>query len=240
LDGLQNNECYRHGPFSIGHFLFEEKSARANQILGSPLRVGSTLKGQTTTIAMIEIDPDVSAFTDEQVCSAIEGETREIMEFWQHNSIAWAPADVSEILVNSVLERQSSLASALSIWLKGNSEGELILAWANLGALVEGLMKLFLCVYLHDYQKAERVWTKGKKAPDSHMLNNLQKFFAEKVWTPTQKANWDPWIECIRKRRNSIHAFRKVDLGSFDEWRQQLRMHLMFLRELNGQLPYPE
>lgn len=119
---------------------------------------------------MIEIDPDIISFTDEEVCLAIERETREIMDFWQHNSLGWAPADVSEIFANSVLERQSSLAETLSIWLQVNSEGELILAWANLGAQVEGLMKLFLCVYLHDYQKAEREWTKGKDTPDSHML----------------------------------------------------------------------
>ena len=188
---------------------------------------------------MIEIDPDVTSFTDEEVCSAIERETREIIEFWQHNSLGWAPADVSKIFANSVLERQSALAGTLSIWPKRNSEGELILAWVNLGALVEGLMKLFLCVHLHDYQKAERIWTKGKRTPDSHMLNNLQKFFAEKVWTAAQKTDWDPWIERIRKRRNSIHAFGKADLGTFEEWRQQLRMHLMFLRALDGQLPYP-
>src|ERR1700678_2981907 len=100
---------------------------------------------------MIRMSRNIRSFTNEEVCSAIERETREIMEFWQHNSLGWAPADVSEIFANSVLERQSALAGTLSIWLKGNSEGELILAWVNLGALVEGLMKLFLCVYLHDY-----------------------------------------------------------------------------------------
>ncbi len=63
--------------------------------------------------------------------------------------------------------------------------------------------------------------------------------FADKVWTANQKADWDPWIERIRKCRNSIHAFRKVNMGDFVEWRQQLRMHLMFVRALNAQLPYP-
>jgi hypothetical protein len=28
-------------------------------------------------------------------------------------------------------------------------------------------------------------------------------------------------------------------MGDFVEWRQQLRMHLMFVRALNAQLPYP-
>ncbi|WP_272480015.1 hypothetical protein [Aquibacillus koreensis] len=30
-------------------------------------------------------------------------------------------------------------------------DGDLILAWANLGTLVEGTIKLFLSVYLNDY-----------------------------------------------------------------------------------------
>ena len=116
------------------------------------------------------------------------------------------------------------------------------MAWANLGALVEGLLKLFLCVYLHDYRKAERVWTgNGQlKTPDGEILYNVQKFFADEVWSPTQKANWDPWIEHIRKRRNSIHAFKSQDLGTLDEWKKDLRMHLMFIRELDAQMPYPE
>ena len=32
------------------------------------------------------------------------------------------------------------------------SDGDLILAWANLGSLVEGTLKLFLCVYLRDFK----------------------------------------------------------------------------------------
>jgi len=54
------------------------------------------------------------------------------------------------------------------------------------------------------------------------------------------KANWDPWIEHIRKRRNSIHAFRSQDLDTLDQWKKDLRMHLMFIRELDAQMPYPE
>jgi hypothetical protein len=187
---------------------------------------------------MIELDPDITFVSDDQICATIERETRDIMAFWQHNSLGWAPTDVSDIFGKTVLERQTALAGALSIWLGRDSEGELILAWVNLGALVEGLMKLFLCVYLHDYRKAESIWAK-RETPESEVLYNLQKFFAEQVWSPEQKVNWDPWINRIRKLRNSIHAFRKADLGSFGEWTQQLRMHLMFLRTLDAQLPYP-
>ncbi len=130
---------------------------------------------------MIRIDRDVASFTDADACKAIARETREIMDFWQYDSNGWAPTDVSEILGKSKLEWQSSLSEALRIWLSGESEGELILGWANLGALVEGLLKLFLCVYLHDYRKAERVWTgNGQlKTPDGEILYNVQKFFAD-------------------------------------------------------------
>jgi hypothetical protein len=190
---------------------------------------------------LIELDPDVVDFTDDEVCKAVKRETRKIMDFWNYNSAGWAPKDVSDILARSMLEWQSSLAEALAIWLNGNSEDELILAWANLGALVEGLLKLFLCVYLRGYRKAERVWTRNGQlgTPDGEMLNNLQKFFADEVWTAAQRADWDPWIERIRKRRNSIHAFRQHEIGSFEEWRQDLKIYLLLLRNLDSQMPYP-
>ena len=48
---------------------------------------------------------------------------------------------------------QASLATSLSRWVGATSDGDLILAWANLGTLVEGQLKLFLCVYYEDYMK---------------------------------------------------------------------------------------
>jgi hypothetical protein len=69
------------------------------------------------------------------------------------------------------------LSSCLRLWIKTPpdrlEDGELILAWANLGSLTEGTMKLFLSVFYHDYQKdidglkAARAYQNKKQAPIS-------------------------------------------------------------------------
>jgi hypothetical protein len=189
----------------------------------------------------MEIDPDINGFTDQQVCEAIERSTCEIMDFWKHNSAGWAPAELTKILTRSMLDRQSSLARTLVMWLNGNSEGELILAWANLGALVEGLLKLVLCVYRDDYVNSEQARDRNGKLiePDGRMLHDLQEFFKSNVWLDNQKADWDGWIQHIKERRNSIHAFKHREIGTFQEWREDLRKHLMFIRTLDSRLPYP-
>ena len=64
----------------------------------------------------------------------------------------WAPHEAAELLDKSRLDRQVSLSQSLKLWNEDPkndaSEGHLILAWINLGSLVEGTMKLFLSVYL--------------------------------------------------------------------------------------------
>ena len=186
---------------------------------------------------------DVHEFTDEEVCQAIAKETREIMDFWKNHSVRWAPAEASEILTRSMLDWQISLAENLRAWLQGRSEGQLILAWANLGALVEGLLKLILCVYYKDYVKDDAALRNRQgelQDPDGLMLNDLRIFMTKKVWTEQEKAAWDWWVLKIQQRRNTIHAYKKRELGSFEEWRGDLRAHLVFIREMNGRLPYPE
>src|SRR5882724_4138100 len=71
----------------------------------------------------------------------------------------WAPGDSARLLKASRLDWLVSLAHSLRIWNRlapsnDNHYGLLILAWANLGSLVEGAMKFFLSVYLHDYRSS--------------------------------------------------------------------------------------
>lgn len=60
-----------------------------------------------------------------------------MMGFWK-DAHGWAPIEAAELLNKSMLEWQSSLAEQLSAWRGCLSDGQLILAWANVGALVEG------------------------------------------------------------------------------------------------------
>lgn len=177
--------------------------------------------------------------TDMDVCQRIETLTTSMMAFWK-DSRGWAPDEVSQLLSKSMLEWQASLSSSLFRWLTSSSEGDLILAWANLGALVEGQLKLFLSVYYRDYvADAEPIIRRGKLVePDGCNLERLREFFRKRIWTTGQ--NWDSYVQHVQQRRNSIHAYKRRDIGTFHEWRSQVHRHLLFLRDINGRLPYPD
>ncbi len=201
------------------------------------------VSGLKTLHSNMDTYRDIAGFTDEEVCKAIAAETRRIMDFWKKHSVGWAPAEVSEILTRSMLDWQSSLAESLETWLGREPDGALILAWVNLGSLVEGLLKLFLCVYYKDYAKDNAPYRdkKGKlRDPDGQELEALRTFMEKTVWSPEEKSDWGPWILKIQRRRNTIHAYKERKLGSFEEWRADLRIYLIFIRTINGRLPYPE
>ncbi len=47
-------------------------------------------------------------------------------------------------------------------------------------------------------------------------------------------------VKLVQQRRNAIHAFKARDIGSFREWQESLRVHLSFVRDIDGRLPYPD
>ena len=52
------------------------------------------------------------------------------------------------------------------------TDGELILAWTNLGALVECWLRFFYCVYYEDYMKNPKLGKKGKPLePDDKAMS---------------------------------------------------------------------
>ena len=66
----------------------------------------------------------------------------------------------------------------------------------------------------------------------------MRQFFVKRIWTVG--SDWNPYVQLIQQRRNAIHAFKARDIGSFDEWKEELRRHLSFVRDINGSLPYPD
>lgn len=165
---------------------------------------------------------------------------RSMMDFWK-SADGWAPAGSAALLSKSMLEWQSSLADCLQIWKRELSNGELILAWANIGSLVEGQLKLFLSVFYEDYA-ADVDAIKSKQGdlmdPDGFSLDPLRVFFKKRIWGPTE--SWDDWILLIQQRRNAIHAYKLRDIGSTKELHLNLRRLLEFVRMINTRLPYPD
>jgi hypothetical protein len=167
----------------------------------------------------------------------------------------WAPPEAARLLDESRLDWLVSLSHTLRLWIvedvpSEQFEGSLILSWANLGALVEGSMKFFLSVYASNYADAvtsknsqavfKKLWDGRRAEPkgvDGLMLDVLREFFRSEVWLDVERAKWDTWVAHIRNRRNTIHAFKDRELGTFDEFVEDLRTYLEFLDGLVNHLP---
>lgn len=169
--------------------------------------------------------------------------------FWS-NCSGWAPDDAAEMLGHARLDRLASMAETLGRWVEIDpnkiSDGDLILAWANLGSLVEGTLKLFLCVYLQDFKADDKnthltqAFHKKKQLlldPDGLSMNVLMSYF--------EKADLLSHDElCLTKRvhirRNTIHVFKDLNIGTGMELHTAVREFRTMLLNINSQLPYPD
>jgi len=143
-----------------------------------------------------------------------------IRDFWGNGG--WAPSGAAELLSKSRLDWQVSLSKNLLRWFpfpKGDEyDGSLILAWANLGALVEATMKWYLCVFYEDYS-LNPFKKKGEAIePDELWPFKLYECFLNNVWVASEKKQWEPFVILVRERRNSIHAYKDRSIGSFEEF----------------------
>ena len=171
------------------------------------------------------------------------------------NCYGWAPTEAAKLLDESRLDWLVSLSYSLRLWVNetpkpDDHDGRLILAWANLGSLVEGTMKFFLSIYHSDYRLSvehgkaspksiyERLWRKNQKPDevDGLMFDNLREFFKAEILHEPQR-NWDSWLCSIQQRRNAIHAYKHRDIGSFDEFNLNVIRYCEFLEMLAGRLP---
>jgi hypothetical protein len=153
----------------------------------------------------------------EEVVSRIITLHEGLRAFWS-KSHGWAPRIAADLLTKSRLDWQVSLSTSLRLWT-GTPTAEMqsavqILGYANLGALVENTLKLFLSIYLNDYLKTPgSITLKGViQQPDESKFNQLREYFKKRVWNSTE--DWDPWIAKVQSRRNAIHAFKDKDIGT--------------------------
>lgn len=168
-----------------------------------------------------------------------------ISNFWGSGGHGWAPRSASALLEKARLDRQASLARMLRHWVgdfdEDEIEGALILAWANLGALVEGAMKWFLCVHASSYECDPVVLDSGRLLePEELFFGRMCRFFEEHVWTNGQVEQWRDWINMVRERRNAIHAYQNRSVGTFPEFFEAVRTFREFLLALDSQVPYPD
>ena len=165
-----------------------------------------------------------------EVVNRIETLNRNLVHFWR-TAHGWAPIEAAGLLRGkSRLDWQVSLSKCLRLWIRTPpdrlEDGELILAWANLGSLTEGTMKLFLSVFYHDYQKdIDGLKTAGayhsKKqapiSPDSLSLDVMRVYFKNEELLG---AEIDTYVELVQQRRNAIMRTRIVQLATIKSFRR--------------------
>ncbi|MEA3587298.1 hypothetical protein J6I75_02885 [Pseudidiomarina sp. 1APP75-27a] len=168
----------------------------------------------------------------------IYGNTQ-LASFWK-NSHGWAPQEAADLMSKSRLDWQVELSKTLKLWDFQEAEhGQLILAWANLGALVEGTLKLFLAVYYLDYVKDDENFKINGKVvePDSLALEKLKQFFRKRELLNDV---WFSYIDLVQQRRNAIHAFKDRPIGNKVELGESVGRYLDLMITINEMLPYPE
>jgi len=141
-----------------------------------------------------------------------------------------APDAAAIKLDAAMLNWQSELTQPLEIWIsKGLSmtEGELILARANLGAVVESWLKFFYCVYYDDYCKDPITNSKRKMVePEKASFDNLKDFSTGKLWDDVTSDDY-VWVDSVQHKRNAIHSFRYINIGTpqvfSEDWRIIIR-----------------
>ena len=187
-------------------------------------------------------DFDADTIPIEEVLLHIAGMVEEMRAFWS-SARGWAPDRAADLLSRSRLDRQVSLAQCLQRWLPEServemTEGELILAWANLGAVVEGSLKTLLCVHFEDYalDGAAPQDRRGVIVPDRLTLEALRQFLKKLDLLPEHHE----FIETVQQRRNGIHAFKHREIGSAAEFETALRQGLKMLANLDEHLPTPD
>lgn len=176
---------------------------------------------------------------------------RKCADFWT-NAHGWAPPEAADLLSTSRLDWQVSLSETLKLWLnkpaENLSDGMLILAWVNLGALVEGTIKLMLSVYYNQYiddietLKATGLydWKKQKhQEPDSLTFEKLRAFVVRKGLFKHSDIDADKFLIKVRDRRNAIHAYKNRPIGDTAEFKMAVTDYLKFLQVVEGRLPYP-
>lgn len=194
----------------------------------------------------------VPSLSIDEVVTHIVELNASLAKFWS-DCRGWAPVDVVETLREARLDRQLSLSECPRYWAVSPSEcvlsdGQLILAWTNLGSLIEGTLKLFLSVYSDDYKASvhackERKGTKkGQIAEPGTLTIQPLRDFCNKTeqWGKHGTPDWDPFLESVQYRRNAIHGFNSRDVGDIQQLVDAIRNYLEFAHDIAGRLPYPD
>ncbi len=174
-----------------------------------------------------------------------------LAEFWS-NAHGWAPDDGAHLLASARLDWIPSLSKSLHRWSEPDEldDGDLILAWVNLGIILESSLRLFLGVYIKDYQASKAdleaidalIKKKGPNQgqpypPDDLQFEKMRQLLSRKeIFSDTDME----LVGRIQSRRNTVHAFNHREIGNASQFREAVHSYRMFISMLASRLPYPD
>lgn len=152
-----------------------------------------------------------------------------------------APDSVANKLDGAMLEWQSELTKSLKIWIdKGlaMTTGELILARANIGAVVESWLKFFYTVYYEDYMNSSPFKDRNGNViePESVKFENLKNFSTGKLWDDNTSLDYK-WVDSVQNKRNAIHSFQYKEIGTPCEFLEDVNHLYAFVDNILLHLP---
>lgn len=117
-----------------------------------------------------------------------------------------------------MLDRLTELTDALEIWINKGlrmTTGELLLAYVNLGSIVESWLRHFYTAYNNDY-KSNPIKSKNKTTKNSWKeasFDDLQKYSIGILWKNKNDRLYQ-WVDSIRDKRNAVHSYLRKELGT--------------------------
>lgn len=148
------------------------------------------------------------------------------------------PRSVAQKIDEAMLDWMRELTKTLRLWTdKGGkmTSGDLILARANLGALVESWLKFFYCAYNEDYQHNPKTNKKGAIEPNDLSFDFLKQYSRGILYELND--DWEKWVESIQRKRNAIHSFNYREIGTSEVFYDDVEKLYEFIELITGRLP---
>ena len=167
--------------------------------------------------------------------------TNNFIVLWQHID-GIAPPSVEDKFAKAMLKWLGGLTDTLDLWINkvdNMTEGELILARVNLGALVECWLKMFYCAYYEDYlNEPKQKMKKGKVIvvePEKLSFEELKLFGIDKLYN--KNSDRYNWIDSVQDKRNSVHLFQYRDIGTPEIFVDDVIKYCQFVNDMYFSFP---